>query len=750
MIIDRQIKPFTIASDESVINALQKMCQTGSRIIMLVSDAGELEGVFTDGDLRHWLARHKDADLNQPVCKAANKSFISARANSSPETIDELFSEKIRFVPLTDSKGRLVAVARKDESFLKLGEITLDASSPVFVIAEIGNNHNGDIALAKQLVDHAVNAGADCVKFQMRHMEHLYRGDPFGKGDDEDLGVQYVMDLLTKFQLSDEDLFEVFEYSKAQGIMPMCTPWDLSSLKALEGYGMEAYKVSSADLTNHELLEALAKTGKPLIVSTGMSEEQEIIDAVKLLNGLGAPIILLHCNSTYPAPFHDLNLRYLERLKEINNGGIVGYSGHERGYHAVLAAVALGAKVIEKHLTIDRSMEGNDHKVSLLPGEFGDMIRAVREVEQSLGVGGERKPSQGEIINRSTLAKSLMSSRRIEIGETITEDVIIIRSPGRGLQPDRLNELLGRKTKRIIEPFGFFFASDLSDESHEPRSYHFRRPWGVPVRYHDFKSILGKTNPGLLEFHLSYRDLDLDFSSYFTQQYKNIDLVVHAPELFAEDHILDLCSFNDEYHRRSLLEMQRVIDLTRALNRYFPQTKKPLIVTNVGGFSLDKPLSAELVTRKIQKLKESLGKLDRDDVEIIPQTMPPFPWHMGGQSFHNLFIKAAQILEICKYTGLRVCFDVSHSKLACNQLKDSFKDFVEIVGPKTAHLHIADALGVDGEGLQIGEGDIDFKNLAEMLDNCCPNASFIPEIWQGHKNDGEGFWSALAKLEGIF
>ncbi|MFO1431434.1 MAG: N-acetylneuraminate synthase family protein [Candidatus Competibacteraceae bacterium] len=749
MLIDRQIKQFTISPEESVINALQKMCQTGSRVIFLTSEAGLLEGIFTDGDLRHWLARQKDADLTKPVGEAANRKFVSARANEPPEQISKLFADRINFIPLLDAQGRLVALARKEEMHVQIGDFILDGTGPVFVIAEIGNNHNGDIDLAKKLVDHAIAAGANCAKFQMRHMTALYRSTGKIHAADEDLGAQYVLDLLTRFQLTDAELFEVFDYCKMQGILPLCTPWDLSSLAALEKYGIAAYKVASADLTNHELLEALAHTGKPLLISTGMSDEDEIIESVRLLKNQGTPFVLLHCNSTYPAPFRDLNMKYLERLKEIS-GGPVGYSGHERGYHAVLAAVALGARVIEKHLTLNRAMEGNDHKVSLLPDEFADMVRAIREVEQSMGIGGERKPSQGEIINRSTLAKSLIATRYLEPGEIITEDAVAARSPGRGLQPNRRKELIGRKAKRRLEPGDFFFPSDLQDDSLEARPYRFHRPWGVPVRYHDYKTIFAKTNPDLLEFHLSYKDLDLDFRGYVDTIYPELQLAVHSPELFAGDHILDLCSFDEDYRRRSIAELQRVIDLTRALRKHFPKTKRPLIITNVGGFSLDRPLSREQVEGAVQKLADSLDRLDRKGIEIIPQTMPPYPWHIGGQRFHNLFVEASQIAELCRLLNLRVCFDVSHSKLACNQLKHSFKEFVDLVGPYTAHLHLADALGVDGEGLQIGEGDMDFTALAEDLNRTCPQASFIPEIWQGHKNEGEGFWYALARLEDIF
>lgn len=749
MLIDRQIKKLIISPEESVINSLQKMCQTGSRMLMLTSESGELVGVFTDGDLRIWLAKQKDVDLNCPVIQAANRDFIFARANESEEKISKLFTDSIRFIPLVDARKRLVALASNFESHLKIGDFEIDGSNNVFVIAEIGNNHNGDVNLAKLLVDHAVASGANCAKFQMRHMSSLYRNTGKTDASDEDLGAQYVIDLLGKFQLTDEQLFEVFDYCKAKGILPMCTPWDLSSLASLEAYGLAAYKVASADLTNHDLLEALARTGKPLILSTGMSSEDEIVQAVELLKRKGAPFMLLHCNSTYPAPFHDINLNYMERLKDLS-GTPVGYSGHERGFYVVLGAVAMGARVIEKHITVSRSMEGSDHKVSLLPEEFSMMVKAIREVEQSLGIGAERKLSQGEVINRNTLAKSLVCSRSLKPGEIITDDDLMARSPGRGLQPNFRSQLVGRKSKRHMNQGDFFFPSDLVDIDQQSRRYHFRRPWGVPVRYHDYKVILAKSNPQLLEFHLSYKDLDLDYKKFIDQVHHDIQLLVHAPELFSNDHLLDLTAFENQYRLHSVQELQRVINLTRNLRRQFPKSERPLIIVNVGGFSNDRRLSPTEIAMKIELLTDSLSKLDCDGVELIPQTMPPYPWHFGGQNFHNLFVDGCQIVELCSKLKMRICFDVSHSKLACQLLNQSFAEFVNMVGPFTAHLHIADALGVDGEGLQISEGNIDFVALSKDLEDKCPTASFIPEIWQGHNNEGEGFWLALSRLEKIF
>ena len=238
--------------------------------------------------------------------------------------------------------------------------------------------------------------------------------------------------------------------------------------------------------------------------------------------------------------------------------------------------------------------------------------------------------------------------------------------------------------------------------------------------------------------------MEADISRYFKRSY-GLGLVIHAPELFAGDHILNLCSEDRGYRQRSIEELQRVVEITRSLKPYFT-TEKPCIVTNVGGFTMNAPLAASERNPLYNLLLDSLSKVDTAGVEILPQTMPPFPWHFGGQRYHNLFLDPEDMTQFCQKYGYRVCLDVSHSKLACNEHRWSFKEFVKQVAPFTAHLHIADAEGVDGEGLQIEQGNIDFSALADYLE-WTPYASFIPEVWQGHKNEGEGFWVALGKLE---
>jgi len=747
MIIEKNFSKYVVFSEDTILGALNKANTNASRLVFAVSESGILEGVVTDGDIRRWLISTDQIDFDKPVSKVMNRDFKAAKITDDNANIRAKFSSNIVAVPLIDNYLRLVAVALPEQTEYEISGRKISETSPVFIIAEIGNNHNGSFDMAKKLVDAAVASGADCAKFQMRDLDALYNN--FGDASDAsdasaDLGAQYTLDILRRFQLTDNEMLKIFDYCRKQDIIPLCTPWDVPSLNKLIEYGMDAYKISSADFTNLELITAVAETGKLMICSTGMATEVEINEGIECIKETGSPFVLLHCNSTYPAPFHDINLKYMQHLKAVT-GGLVGYSGHERGISVAIAAVSCGAKIIEKHFTLDKTMEGNDHKVSLLPDEFSRMVEGIRQVEEAMGNASDRRLSQGELMNRENLAKSLVANVNIPAGVEITNDMISIRSPGQGLQPNRIKDLIGRINKVNKKAGDFFFSSDLEEDIIEATDYEFKRPWGVPARYHDLQEMRGKSNMDLLEIHLSYKDMELDFRKYIEDPI-DLGLVVHAPELFEGDHTLDLCSPDELYRQRSITEMQRVIDLTRNLSQYFKSDKPTCIVTNVGGFSHDGHISNAKAVELYQILKGSLQQLDTEGVEIIPQSMPPFPWHFGGQQFHNLFMDADSIVEFCSDTNMRICLDTSHSKLACNFMKKSFTEFTKKVAPYVAHMHIADAEGVDGEGLQIDDGEIDWIAFMEVIDNLIPEATFIPEIWQGHKNGGQGAWKALQIL----
>ena len=329
-------------------------------------------------------------------------------------------------------------------------------------------------------------------------------------------------------------------------------------------------------------------------------------------------------------------------------------------------------------------MEGPDHAASLEPEEFGNLVTAVREVEEALGRGDHRYLSQGELINKENLAKSIVAAADLNEGTVIKLSDLDVKSPGQGLSPQKIDDLVGLTLQRDMKKDDYFFDSDLQLNRIEPRDYSFRRPWGVPVRYHDFKEYSSTLKPKVWEFHLSYTDMELDPAQYLTIC-DSIELVVHAPELFANSMLMDLAAADVELRDKSVVETQRVIDLTKSLKKFFPKTQRPLIVANIGGFSMDAPLPREERTQLYENFANSLERLNLNGVELIPQTMAPFPWHFGGQRYQNLFLESDDIHEWCDRLGLRMCLDVSHSMLACNNLNIDFYQFIEVVAP-TLHI----------------------------------------------------------------
>ena len=626
---------------------------------------------------------------------------------------------------------------------MKIKNKIIDKESSTFVIAEIGMNHNGSYNNAIKLIDLAYKAGADCVKFQMRDLKTLYSEDALNLSS-SDLSTQYTLGLLKKFELTYKEFNDLHQYAEKKGLIFMCTPWDLVSVDKIDSLGVPGFKIASADLTNIELISHVISKKKPIILSTGMSTQEEIDTTVSFLKKHNAEYALLHCNSTYPAPFKDINLNYLEKLKSYNSP--VGYSGHERGIAISLAAIAKGAKIIEKHITLDRNMEGPDHSASLEYNDFKQLVESIRQVELALGSSSDRKISQGELINRENLSKSIFAKNDIKKGTIFSKDLFIIKSPGQGLSPQYIDKILGLKALKDIKKGKALFKSDLIEEIKPKNRYSFTLKWGIPVRLHDINELLSVTNPDFVEFHMSYNDLDEDITNFLNGKY-NCEYIVHAPELFKNDHLLDLCTPDKQYRSQSITHLQRVINETKNLNDYFKKTIKPKIIVNCGGFKKDNFIKKDQRAVYYENLMDSFDKLDTNDIEILPQTLAPFPWHFGGQRYQNLFMDPIEIMEFCKSTNTRICHDISHSYLACNTFKWDHIDYTKKLAPFTAHYHISDGSGTDGEGMQYGEGTIDFNKLLKVIKDRSSESTFIPEVWQGHKNNGEGFWFILDKLE---
>jgi N-acetylneuraminate synthase len=269
----------------------------------------------------------------------------------------------------------------------------------------------------------------------------------------------------------------------------------------------------------------------------------------------------------------------------------------------------------------------------------------------------------------------------------------------------------------------------------------------VPVRYHDFRTYNEWVAPDLFEFHLSYRDLSLRPANYLEQTACR-RLVVHAPELFENSELLDLVSDDLAYRQRSIDNMKRIVEATEQMRVFFPKADSALIVANVGGFSMDAPFPYERRAMLYERFAESCAKIDFASTELTPQNMAPFPWHFGGQRHQNIFMMPDELAAQAEAMKWHYCLDLSHLQMACCHFKLDFQQALSLLLPFSAHLHVADALGTNGEGVVMGTGDIQWPETWKKI--CAyPNISFIPEVWQGHKDHGAGFWQALDFLTNI-
>ena len=321
----------------------------------------------------------------------------------------------------------------------------------VFIIAEAGVNHNGSFELAKQLVDRAVWAGADCVKFQTFNPNLLAsKYAAMAEYQKKNLGViESQKDMLSRLTLKKEDYIELASYCRKLGIQFLSTPFEIESVRFLNNL-QDVWKIPSGEITNYPYLVEIAKTEKDVILSTGMSDLKEVEAAYTLLKKYGTKkITLLHCTTNYPTPMSDVNLKAMLTLKE-QFACPVGYSDHTRGIEVSVAAAAMGASVIEKHFTLDKNMEGPDHKASLEPDDLKAMVMAIRNIEVALG-DGRKRASASEMQNISVVRKSIIASRDIKKGEMFTESNITTKRPGTGINPMRWNEVVGAKAIRDFE-----------------------------------------------------------------------------------------------------------------------------------------------------------------------------------------------------------------------------------------------------------------------------------------------------------
>lgn len=347
---------------------------------------------------------------------------------------------------------------------IKIGNKKIGKNNPVFFIAEAGVNHNGNLEIAKKLIDIAVDSGANCIKFQTFKAENLLSKN--AKKADYQLKTTPVnetqYEMIKKLELSEADFIEVKNYCDKRKIMFLSTPFDLESFEFLKKLNVDAFKVSSGDLTNYFLIKEIAKTKKPVILSTGMSYLYEVYNAINLIEEMGnEKIAILHCLTEYPAPVEELNLSVIRNMKLVFNYP-VGFSDHTEGELASIASIPFGVSIIEKHFTLDKNLPGPDHKASLDPEELKNLIKNIRKVENSIG-NGIKNPAKSEMKNRKLVRRSLFSKCEIKKGVVIEENFFEALRPGNGISPMEIKKLTGKKTKRLLKIGDIIKFKDLEE-----------------------------------------------------------------------------------------------------------------------------------------------------------------------------------------------------------------------------------------------------------------------------------------------
>lgn len=346
---------------------------------------------------------------------------------------------------------------------VKIGDKLVGFGHPCFIIAEVGINHNGSVEIAKDLIKVAAQSGADAVKFQKRTVSRILTKEGLNKpyNSNHSFGKTYG-EHKEFLELGEKEYAELFEYAEECGIMMTASAWDEEAVDFLEKFDVPFHKVASADLTNLPLLQYIAKTGKPMVISTGMADLIEVYTAMQTVLPFNKNIILLQCTSSYPSPNDQIHLSVIKTYQQLFPEAVIGFSGHEKGRSISIASTVLGAKLIERHLTLDRTMKGGDHAASLEPDSFHKLVKDIRYVEEAMGDKNKRKQATEESCSLK-LRKSIATRCFIPAGTLLTMEHLVVKGPGSGISPIFIYKLLGEKVINDVEEDTLLHPDDLEE-----------------------------------------------------------------------------------------------------------------------------------------------------------------------------------------------------------------------------------------------------------------------------------------------
>lgn len=604
--------------------------------------------------------------------------------------------------------------------------------SKISIIAEIGINHGGEYSTALDLIRAAADNGCHGVKFQYRNLGNAYADGA------RQIGDEILLKEITKNYLSPKDIVALAGQAKAMGIEAGISFFDETDIA---DFGMEIatfdfFKAPSVELNNTGLINSMLRHGKPVYISLGCHSEHEIEQAFgELENGNW---LAMHCVSNYPVSLANAKLGYLTHMQQ-KWPRRFGYSSHDENWEVCLIAMSMGASVIERHITFDKRAQGLDHSTSSTPDEFKRMALFAEHMQLLMSGNGPRVPNQGEMLNLQNLGRSYYANAPIAEGEIVTLDKLSFRSPRVGLGRSEMQAYIGKtairsvKVGAVVSRSAFEATSDVPDSAID---FARSKKIGIPVRLHDLAGIERKFPVGSYEFHLSFGEV-LSGLSANTYNHGN-NYSIHLPDYINSTQLMDPFSPDQNQAKDSLNILQRTVNFAKALQEL---TGNPVPI--VGSFSV----VHESLSQFYEQHAALLSGYREEGISIMPQWLPPIAWYFGGSVKLNAMNQLQDVSFIQEHQ-LPICMDVCHLCMG-----DSLFDFnatrvIETLLPHIGHVHIADAEGIDGEGLHFGEGDP--KNMAAIEAVMKLDCMKVIEVWQGHLDDGAGFAKALTRLAELF
>jgi sialic acid synthase SpsE/sugar phosphate isomerase/epimerase len=600
------------------------------------------------------------------------------------------------------------------------------------LIAEIGINHGGQSTEAAHLIRAAAEAGCDAVKFQYRNIERTYLDDVYEIGD------EIILSEIKRNYLSPNAIYELCELAHTLNLKAGISFFNVEDIQDFEDHEpFDYYKIPSAELLNTDLIIELINSRKHVYLSVGMHTESEILRTFEKIRKYPnwTP---MHCVSNYPVANHNTQLGYIAHLKKIAQRE-VGYSSHDENWENVIIAMACGAVVIERHITMSKSAKGLDHTTSSTPQEFTRIAEYLKDFDLILSGNGTRVPNQGELLNRQNLGRSFYARRQVGKGELIATNDFIYRSPQTGLDFSSFNEVIN--TRLIADIYQGEALTELHTRRHvetvddEVLQWAISAQISLPVRLHDYWKLSNEIPIKNFEFHLSYEEVQEDL------QYFDIDpshfFSIHLPDYINSNDLIDPFSDIKEVRAASLTCINRVIEFAQRLHGL--TLKKIPIVFSFAGFGMDR-------NSYYKKLSDFLKSHHSDSYEITMQWLPPFAWYFGG-SMRITNMNSDLDLGFLKELSIPLTLDSSHLILGSNVFGIDFAENVESLRSLIKHIHLSEASGFDGEGLQFcGPDQGNSMKIKELLKF---DVSKVLEVWQGHFNNYHEFRVALNRLHRI-